>query len=99
MEAAGARVVRVPEIGGALWLPSVMEALVEEGVTRLLVEGGPGTWRAFSDAGLIDEAVVFRARGRGGASRERHHLPQTLNDTSQPQTCSFSIIGRLAATI
>ncbi len=71
LEAAGARVVRVPEIGGTLWLPRVMEALVEEGVTRLLVEGGPATWRAFSDAGLIDEAVVFQARGRGGAAREQ----------------------------
>jgi diaminohydroxyphosphoribosylaminopyrimidine deaminase/5-amino-6-(5-phosphoribosylamino)uracil reductase len=68
--AAGVRVVRVPEIGGALWLPSVMEALVAEGVTRLLVEGGPAIWRAFSDAGLVDEAVLFQARGRGGTGRE-----------------------------
>jgi riboflavin biosynthesis pyrimidine reductase len=27
-----------------------------------LVEGGPLTWRAFADAGLIDEAVLFHAR-------------------------------------
>jgi diaminohydroxyphosphoribosylaminopyrimidine deaminase/5-amino-6-(5-phosphoribosylamino)uracil reductase len=39
-----------------------MEALVQQGVTRLLVEGGPATWRAFSEAGLVDEAVVFQAR-------------------------------------
>lgn len=68
LAAAGAHIFRVPEIGGALWLPSVMEALVAEGVTRLLVEGGPATWRAFSDAGLVDEAVLFHARGRGGAA-------------------------------
>lgn len=65
LEAAGARVFRVPEIGGALWLPWVLEALVAEGVTRLLVEGGPATWRAFSEAGLIDEATLFQARPEG----------------------------------
>jgi diaminohydroxyphosphoribosylaminopyrimidine deaminase / 5-amino-6-(5-phosphoribosylamino)uracil reductase len=68
LEAAGARIFRVPEVGGALWLPSVMETLVAEGVTRLLVEGGPATWRAVSDAGLVDEAVLFHARGGGGAA-------------------------------
>jgi diaminohydroxyphosphoribosylaminopyrimidine deaminase/5-amino-6-(5-phosphoribosylamino)uracil reductase len=62
LEAAGVRVFRVPLISGELWLPSVMERLVEQGVTRLLVEGGPATWGAFSRAGLIDEAVLFRAR-------------------------------------
>ena len=50
------------EIGGELWLPTMMEALVANGVTRLLVEGGAYTWRAFSQAGLVDEAVLFHAR-------------------------------------
>ncbi len=54
-------------IGGALWLPSVMEALAARGITRLLVEGGPATWGAFSRAGLIDEIVLFQARGEDGA--------------------------------
>lgn len=61
LEAAGARIFRAPQIGGELWLPAVMEVLVAEGVTRLLVEGGPATWAAFARAGLVDEAVVFRA--------------------------------------
>lgn len=60
--AAGARIFRVPEIGGTLWLPWVLEALVAEGITRLLVEGGPATWRAFSQAGLVDEVALFHAR-------------------------------------
>ena len=62
LEAAGVRVFRAPEVGGELWLPSVMETLVAQGITRLLVEGGPITWRAFSHAGLVDEAVLFHAR-------------------------------------
>jgi diaminohydroxyphosphoribosylaminopyrimidine deaminase / 5-amino-6-(5-phosphoribosylamino)uracil reductase len=65
LETAGTRVFRVPEIGGELWLPSVMETLVANGITRLLVEGGAYTWRAFSRAGLVDEAVLFHARAAG----------------------------------
>jgi diaminohydroxyphosphoribosylaminopyrimidine deaminase / 5-amino-6-(5-phosphoribosylamino)uracil reductase len=65
LETAGARAFRVPEIGGELWLPSVMETLVANGITRLLVEGGAYTWRAFSQAGLVDEAVLFHARAAG----------------------------------
>jgi diaminohydroxyphosphoribosylaminopyrimidine deaminase / 5-amino-6-(5-phosphoribosylamino)uracil reductase len=62
LEAAGIRVFRTDEIGGELWLPGIMEALVAQGVTRLLVEGGPATWRAFSTAGLVDEVVMFQAQ-------------------------------------
>ncbi len=67
LEVAGARILRVPEVGGELWLPAAMEALVANGITRLLVEGGARTWRAFSKAGLIDEAVLFQARAVGAA--------------------------------
>jgi diaminohydroxyphosphoribosylaminopyrimidine deaminase/5-amino-6-(5-phosphoribosylamino)uracil reductase len=66
LEAAGVRIFPVPEIGGELWLPRVMETLVAQGITRLLVEGGPITWRALSHAGLVDEAVLFHARAEGG---------------------------------
>ncbi len=66
LENAGARIFRIAEIAGELWLPGVMEALVAEGITRLLVEGGPMTWAAFSRSGLIDEAVMFQARAQTG---------------------------------
>lgn len=55
------RVFPVPRLGGGLWLPAVMEALVGEGITRLLVEGGPTIWAAFARAGLVDEVVLFMA--------------------------------------
>lgn len=62
----GARVaVLPPSEGGHLDLSSKLEFLAELGITRLLVEGGPRTWRAFSDAGVVDEVVVFQA-GRDG---------------------------------
>ncbi len=56
----GAEVVGVAEVDGRLWIPAVLEALVERGVTRLLVEGGPAVWQAFDRAGMIDEVVMFR---------------------------------------
>lgn len=67
LAAMGAEIFRAPFISGELWLPAVMEMLVGRGITRLLIEGGPATWSAFSRAGLIDEVVLFQARGSDGA--------------------------------
>jgi diaminohydroxyphosphoribosylaminopyrimidine deaminase/5-amino-6-(5-phosphoribosylamino)uracil reductase len=63
LEAAGVRVTRVTTVGGELWLPAVTEALAAAGITRLLVEGGPSVWQGFARLGLVDEIVLFRARG------------------------------------
>lgn len=60
---AGVRIFDVPSVEGRPWLPAVLEALVAEGVTRLLVEGGPAVWRAFLAARLADEVYMYRARG------------------------------------
>jgi diaminohydroxyphosphoribosylaminopyrimidine deaminase/5-amino-6-(5-phosphoribosylamino)uracil reductase len=71
LSSQGALVVDVEVVGGRLWLPSVMEALVARGVTRLLVEGGPTIWRAFSDASFADEVVIYLAcRPADGAHTE-----------------------------
>jgi diaminohydroxyphosphoribosylaminopyrimidine deaminase/5-amino-6-(5-phosphoribosylamino)uracil reductase len=64
ISALGAEIVDVAVVGGRLWLPSVMEALVARGVTRLLVEGGPDIWRAFADASFVDEVVLYQAGHR-----------------------------------
>ena len=37
-----------------------MMRLAAEGVTRLLVEGGPWTARGFIDAGLADEIIIMQ---------------------------------------
>ncbi|MFN0217566.1 MAG: bifunctional diaminohydroxyphosphoribosylaminopyrimidine deaminase/5-amino-6-(5-phosphoribosylamino)uracil reductase RibD [Hyphomicrobium sp.] len=60
-EALGVDVIEAATVQDRLWLPSVMEALVARGVTRLLVEGGPSVWRAFTKAGLYDEVALFMA--------------------------------------
>ncbi len=63
-ERAQDRVLEVASVDKRPWLPAVMEVLVQNGVTRLLVEGGPTIWRAFDRANLVDEVIMFRA-GRG----------------------------------
>ncbi|SFV33327.1 bifunctional diaminohydroxyphosphoribosylaminopyrimidine deaminase/5-amino-6-(5-phosphoribosylamino)uracil reductase RibD [Hyphomicrobium facile] len=59
--AGGTDIVDVGVVGNTLWLPSIMEALVARGITRLLVEGGPAIWRSFAAASLVDEIVLYMA--------------------------------------
>lgn len=73
-EAPDDRIARLQGLGvvvipvapeGPLEIAEVLAALADEGITRLLVEGGPQVWRAFSDAGVVDEVVAYQARGPG----------------------------------
>ena len=56
--------IPVNSLDGRLWIADVLTELADRGVTRVLVEGGPGIWASFARAGTVDEAVLFRA-GRG----------------------------------
>lgn len=63
IDARGAEVLVLPQDeAGPLDVMAVLGMLAQRGITRLLLEGGPGVWRAFSDAGVIDEALVFQGR-------------------------------------
>jgi diaminohydroxyphosphoribosylaminopyrimidine deaminase/5-amino-6-(5-phosphoribosylamino)uracil reductase len=69
--ASGAQVLRVATTTTppGLDLPSVLHALSEKGITRLLVEGGARVALSFVAAGLVDEAWLLRgadAIGAGG---------------------------------
>lgn len=57
----GVRVLTIGDGAAALSVHSALAALAEQGLTRLLVEGGPSIWRAFAAAGLADEVMVFAA--------------------------------------
>jgi diaminohydroxyphosphoribosylaminopyrimidine deaminase/5-amino-6-(5-phosphoribosylamino)uracil reductase len=57
----GTEVIDVGVVAGTLWLPSIMEALVARGITRLLVEGGPAIWRGFANQSFADEIVLYMA--------------------------------------
>ena len=48
--------------GRALDLDGLLDTLAENGLTRLMVEGGPTVWHAFLAAGFVDEACVVSSR-------------------------------------
>ena len=55
----GVEVRRMPAgADGRLSLAVALESLAAEGVTRVLVEGGPTIAGAFLDADLVDEVVI-----------------------------------------
>jgi diaminohydroxyphosphoribosylaminopyrimidine deaminase/5-amino-6-(5-phosphoribosylamino)uracil reductase len=66
----GAEIVQVAvDSHGMLGLRDALATLAGRGITRVLVEGGPTVARAFLDAGLIDEAVIYQGAkpvGRDG---------------------------------
>jgi len=65
----GARVFRVAEKNGKLDLAAVLATLNAEGITRLMVEGGPTVAASFAGAGLVDEVALLRGAkdiGAGG---------------------------------
>jgi len=66
-EAEGVRVFRVAAKDGGPLLPlgAVLAQLADEGVTRLMVEGGAAIWKSFAVEGLADEVVLFQAGAAG----------------------------------
>jgi diaminohydroxyphosphoribosylaminopyrimidine deaminase/5-amino-6-(5-phosphoribosylamino)uracil reductase len=52
---------------GLLAVRDALETLAQRGITRVLVEGGPSVARAFLDADLIDEAVIYQSPKPAGA--------------------------------
>jgi diaminohydroxyphosphoribosylaminopyrimidine deaminase/5-amino-6-(5-phosphoribosylamino)uracil reductase len=57
----GCKVFRVDEEGGKLDLDAVLKRLAREGLTRLLVEGGPTVAASFVAADLVDEAALIHS--------------------------------------
>lgn len=82
----GCRLIVIGGVGGKPWLPSLCEALVAEGITRLLVEGGPKIWHAFAEAGLVDEVVVFHAgQAEQRANRAAESADPIDSTSAEPQ--------------
>jgi diaminohydroxyphosphoribosylaminopyrimidine deaminase/5-amino-6-(5-phosphoribosylamino)uracil reductase len=55
------RLAVAPGTAGGLDIRSALERLAAEGITRVLVEGGAKTARAFLEADLADEVLLFRS--------------------------------------
>jgi diaminohydroxyphosphoribosylaminopyrimidine deaminase/5-amino-6-(5-phosphoribosylamino)uracil reductase len=67
LQQKGCKVFRVADKKGQLDLDEVLKVLAEQGITRLMVEGGPTVAAAFVSADLVDEAVLLRADKTIGA--------------------------------
>src|SRR5262245_33756727 len=64
-----------PGPGGRLNLAVALESLAAEGVTRVLVEGGPTIAEAFLNADLVDEVVIgFGTEKLGATEIGRAHV-------------------------
>ena len=67
LQQKGCKVFRVDDNGGRLDLQQVLKALVDQGITRLMIEGGPTVAASFVDADLVDELILLRGEKTIGA--------------------------------
>jgi diaminohydroxyphosphoribosylaminopyrimidine deaminase/5-amino-6-(5-phosphoribosylamino)uracil reductase len=54
--------------GASLDIEGLLATLAKNGLTRLLVEGGPTVWYAFLAAGLVDEVCLIVGNGSSDAA-------------------------------
>lgn len=59
LQEKGAKVFRVASHDDCLDLSEVLQVLADQGITRLMVEGGPTVAASFVAADLVDEAMLF----------------------------------------
>ncbi|RXF74836.1 bifunctional diaminohydroxyphosphoribosylaminopyrimidine deaminase/5-amino-6-(5-phosphoribosylamino)uracil reductase RibD [Hansschlegelia zhihuaiae] len=93
LRAAGAEVMRV-ERGpdGRLDLMAALGLLVDRGVARLMVEGGPTVASALLSPGLVDEAVILRGPAAIGAGAPAALASHALADLTA--TLGFAEVSR-----
>jgi len=92
LEAAGARVLLIePGPDGRPPLPAVLEALYEEGVRRLMVEGGASVLAAFLAEDLADELVVTVAPRILAGLNPFHPAPAGID--AARLACSLAGVG------
>ncbi|MGA8825000.1 MAG: bifunctional diaminohydroxyphosphoribosylaminopyrimidine deaminase/5-amino-6-(5-phosphoribosylamino)uracil reductase RibD [Pseudolabrys sp.] len=68
LQQKGCKVFRVDERDGRLDVQHVLKTLAEQGITRLMVEGGPTVAASFVDADLVDEAILMRGEKTIGST-------------------------------
>jgi diaminohydroxyphosphoribosylaminopyrimidine deaminase/5-amino-6-(5-phosphoribosylamino)uracil reductase len=78
LEDAGVEVLSLGDGAGQPGVRATLRLLAGRGITRVLVEGGPSIWRAFSATGVVDEAVIHQGAARGHRERGLEGLPALL---------------------
>ncbi len=68
LEQKGCKVFRVGEVVGRLDVEEILTALAGQGITRLMVEGGPRVAGAIAAANLVDELALLRGEKSIGAT-------------------------------
>jgi diaminohydroxyphosphoribosylaminopyrimidine deaminase/5-amino-6-(5-phosphoribosylamino)uracil reductase len=68
LQQKGCKVFRVSDVDGRLDLEEVLKVLAGQGITRLMVEGGPKVAGAIAAAGLVDEVALLRGEKTIGAN-------------------------------
>ena len=68
LQQKGCKVFRVGDVEGRLDLEEVLKVLAGQGITRLMVEGGPKVAAGFAAANLVDELALLRGEKNIGAT-------------------------------
>jgi diaminohydroxyphosphoribosylaminopyrimidine deaminase/5-amino-6-(5-phosphoribosylamino)uracil reductase len=68
LQQKGCKVFRIGDVEGRLDLDEVLKVLAGEGITRLMVEGGPRVAGALAAAHLVDELALLRGEKTIGAT-------------------------------
>ena len=68
LEQKGCKIFRVGKVDGRLDLHEVLKTLAGQGISRLLVEGGPKVAASFVKADLVDELYLLRGDKSIGAN-------------------------------
>jgi diaminohydroxyphosphoribosylaminopyrimidine deaminase/5-amino-6-(5-phosphoribosylamino)uracil reductase len=76
LQAAGAEILRLPQLGGRMDLSGLLRALAARAVNELLIEAGSMLAGSVLQAGLVDELIVYMAPNlMGDAARGLVSLP------------------------
>ncbi len=95
LRAAGAEVLRLPQLGGRIDLGRLLEALADRGVNEALIESGPTLAGAALLAGAVDELILYVAPHlMGDAARALVKLPG-LEHMAQRIPLSFQDVRRV----
>jgi diaminohydroxyphosphoribosylaminopyrimidine deaminase/5-amino-6-(5-phosphoribosylamino)uracil reductase len=95
LRAAGVAVWRVERMpSGRLNIGDGLRLLATQGITRLMIEGGPTLAGSMLDADLIDEVVIFCAPITLGTGRPAFPNPQALHRFTEVDTTLFGAENR-----
>jgi len=79
LEAAGAKILRVPsDTAGRVSLPALLDKLGQEGIQRLMVEGGATVINAFLALRLVNRLIITIAPKLLGGVKAIRALPQII---------------------